>query len=122
MMNLYRHKRHNKDIPSEMTLDAFIKRYGPIPDDKILLMVKGTLKWMDKADTKGLSKKAKGTRSPYLGTVFKRTKSGREYYYANFKGKYVAGSVCDTDEEAAALRDNYIISLGLQDKFTLNFQ
>ena len=118
---LWTHKRHEKQISLDMTFESFKDLYGPVPDDKVLMMVKGELKWIPKSDVRGLGCKTSGTISPYIGTVCKFRGTEDEYFYSTFKGKYLKGSMCYSDYDSALFRDEHIIKLGLEDKFTLNF-
>ncbi len=77
--------------------------------------------WRPNRKLRGLARKAKDCRSPYIGTVEKLNHRKEPYYYAVIDGKYIKGS-CSVDEEtAAAIRDNEIIKRGHQDRYRLNF-
>ena len=56
------------------------------------------------------------TTSQYIGVSAHKDK-----FEATVCGKYIRGSSCDTEEESARVRDQYIVDNGLADKYRLNF-
>lgn len=124
------HTHLEKDVDTEEMMKYLLDTYSEDELKGKLLMRRDTDRPLSRDNyvltatrLRGLARKqSKPSVSRYLGVVRKRRKNGTEYWYANFKGKYIQGSCCDTEEEAAALRDNYIIKLGLQDTVRLNFK
>ncbi len=77
---------------------------------------------LEEGRLRGLAKKqSKPSLSQYIGVSSKTSKSGIIRYSASLKGKYILGSSSLDENISAAVRDNYIISLDLQDSYRLNF-
>jgi hypothetical protein len=117
---LWQHKRNNKQIPTDMTLDAFIETYGDLTATHQLMMIDGNLTWItaDKKRGKCRKMKRKG-KSKYIGVSVKHQGTPKEYWYAVVSGKYVRGSISATEREAAICRDRYVIENDLH--YRLNF-
>jgi len=107
---------HKTSGHHDLTFTQFKKKYGTEVKGEMTMTANG-LRWAKSA--KAHHEKRSGLSSSYLGVIGRVKKSGMVYYFATIDGRYLKGSYSKTEDEAAQIRDDYIIKHKLDKR--LNF-